>query len=196
MGRFGMAAEELSSRARASAWGEHHTASHHCSVQTVCMCWVALGVTTAVAAAAGFAWPGLVPSTPPHATLRVSTNAIASILFNNARVLTAPFILVVARFARARMSRAAADTIVAAILVGNAIAIGLALGRWRDALLPYVPQLPLEYLAAATAAAFWIGARRPTHPLRPRHAVAYAAWTVTLAASAAAIEVLLSPHAR
>ena len=54
----------------------------------------------------------------------------------------------------------AGDTIVTTILVGNAIAVGVALGRWRGALIPYVPQLPVEYLAAATAATTWLDARR------------------------------------
>ena len=87
-------------------------------------------------------------------------------MLNNVRVLAAPFILVAARFDRGRVSRLAGDTIVTAILVGNAIAVGFALGRWRGALIPYVPQLPLEYLAAATAATAWLNARRGTHPAR------------------------------
>ena len=55
---------------------------------------------------------------------------VASILINNLRVLAAPFILVAARFDRTRVSRIAGDTVVATILVGNGIAVGLALGRW------------------------------------------------------------------
>ena len=114
------------------------------------------------------AWPALGPAARPHATLHPSLDAIASILLNNARVLAAPFILVAARFDRGRVSRVAGDTIVAAILVGNAIAVGFALGRWRGALIPYVPQLPVEYLAAATAAD--CVAQRPP-PQRPVRAV-------------------------
>ena len=87
-------------------------------------------------------------------------------MLNNVRVLAAPFILVAARFDRGRVSRLAGDTIVTAILVGNAIAVGLALGRWRGALIPFVPQLPVEYLAAATAATVWLNARRRSSPVR------------------------------
>ena len=112
------------------------------------------------------------PSGPQPARTRRSTplsSAIASIVLNNVRVLAAPFILLAARFDRGRVSRVAGDTIVATILIGNAIAVGLALGRWRGALIPYVPQLPVEYLAAATAADRV--ARRPPSQYCPVRAV-------------------------
>ena len=81
-------------------------------------------------------------------------------------------------------------------LVGNAVAVGFALGRWRSALIPFVPQLPVEYLAAATAAAAWLDARRHAPARGPQLAAANAVATIGLAAAAAAIEVLLTPHAR
>src|SRR6202042_3768337 len=112
-------------------------------LRTACLCWVMLATTTALGAVAAIAWPALGPATRPHATLHPSLDAIASILLNNARVLAAPFILVAARFDRGRVSRVAGDTIVATILAGNAVAVGVALGRWRGALIPYVPQLPV-----------------------------------------------------
>ena len=49
-------------------------------------------------AAAAIAWPALGPASRPHATLHPSLEAIASIVLNNVRVLTAPFILAAARF--------------------------------------------------------------------------------------------------
>ena len=191
-----MAAAELS-RLRTSpglASAEHNAARRRPDLRTICLCWVALGVATVVGAVAGVAWPALGPATRPHATLHPAASAVASILLNNLRVLAAPFILVAARFERARRSRLAGDTVVAAILAGNAIAVGLALGRWRGTLVPFLPQLPLEYLATATAAAAWLDARRRSSALRI--AIPYAGATITLTAGAAAIEVLLTPHAR
>jgi hypothetical protein len=164
-------------------------------LRIACLCWVTLAAATALSAAAAVAWPALGPGTRPHATLRPSLDAIASILLNNVRVLAAPFILARARFGTTRVSRLAGDTIVATILAGNAITVGLALGRWRGALIPYVPQLPIEYLAAATAAAVWIEARRHASPPPWRIVVTSAATTTGLAAAAAVIEVLLTPHA-
>jgi hypothetical protein len=161
-------------------------------LRTVCWCWLALAATTALAAAAAVAWPGLAPATRPHAELHPWAGAVASILLNNLRVLAAPFILVAARFGRTRGSRLVGDAIVTAILAGNAVDVGLALGRWRGTLIPYVPQLPVEYLAAAVAAAAWLSARRGHTGTAPSSGAA----TIALTGAAAVIEVLLTPHAR
>jgi hypothetical protein len=170
MGRDPMAAPELTRLRTSPSVGSHRThreaRCRRVDVRTACLCWVALAATTALGAVAAMAWPALGPATRPHATLHPSLDAIASIVLNNARVLAAPLILVAARFDRGRVSRVAGDTIVAAILAGNAIAVGVALGRWRGALIPFVPQLPVEYLAAAIAATTWLNARR--HSPRPR----------------------------
>jgi hypothetical protein len=157
---------------------------------------VALAAATALGAAAAIAWPALGPASRPHATLHPSLDAIASILLNNLRVLAAPFILTAARFGATRTSRLTGDAIVATILVGNAVAVGLALGRWQGALIPFVPQLPIEYFAAATAAAAWLDARRHASIRDSRIALTSAAATIGLTAAAAAIEVLLTQHAR
>jgi hypothetical protein len=164
--------------------------------RSICVCWFGLAAATVFGAGLAIALPTLAPATHPHATLRPSAGAVASILLNNLRVLAAPFILVAARFERAHATRLVGDAIVAAILIGNAIAVGLALGRWRGALIPFVPQLPLEYLAAATASATWLHARRDTTRSGPANAVTNAVATIALAVAAAAIEVFLTPHAR
>ena len=200
MGHNRMAATELTPH-RTSPGVASHRAHRHArcrglDLRTVGLCWVALATTTVLAAAAAVVWPALGPAARPHATLLPSLDAISSIVVNNVRVLAAPFILVAARFDRGRLSRLAGDTIVTAILVGNAIAVGLALGRWRSALIPYVPQLPLEYLAAATAATTWVNARRDSSLSGPSIAAISAVATLALTAVAAAIEVLLTPHAR
>ena len=195
-----MAAAELTSSrtAGASASGEANRGATQPSrdLRGTLLCWVALNAATALAAVPAIVWPALGPAACPRPTLHPSAGAVASIALNNLRVLAAPFILVAARFERARGSRLAGDAIVAAILVGNAVAVGLALGRWRGAVIPFVPQLPLEYLAAATAAAAWLGARRRDRGSGPRIAALNVAATIALTAAAAAIEVLLTPHAR
>lgn len=200
MGRDPMAAPELT---HLPTWpGDGRRQAHRqaerrrLDLRTVGLCWVALAATTTLAAVAATAWPALGPAARPHATLHPSLDAIASILLNNTRVLTAPFILVAARFDRGRVSRVAGDTIVATIIAGNARSAGFALGRWHGALIPYAPQLPVEYLAAATAAAVWLNARRHTPLSAPSNALTSAVTTLGLTAAAAAIEVLLTPHAR
>lgn len=195
-----MAAGELTrlriSPGTSSTRAPSHAGRRRPDLRIVCLCWVTLAAATALGAAAAIAWPALGPANRPHAVLHPSLDAIASILLNNLRVLAAPFIFATARFGAARVSRLAGDTIVATILAGNAFAIGLALGRWRGALLPFIPQLPIEYLAAATAASLWIEARRHASSPARRIVVTSAAATIGLAAAAAAMEVLLTAHAR
>jgi hypothetical protein len=164
--------------------------------RAICVCWFGLAAATVLGAGLAIALPTLAPAAHPHATLRPSAGAVASIVLNNLRVLAAPFILVAARFERAHATRLVGDAIVAAILIGNAIAVGLALGRWRGELIPFVPQLPLEYLAAATAAATWVDARRTASRAAPTNVWPNAVGTIALAVAAAVIEVLLTPHAR
>jgi len=200
MGRDPMAAPELSCSPISSGIGSRRPPSHAGQrgpdLRVVFLCWVALAAATALGAAAAIAWPTLGPASRPHATLHPSLDTIASILLNNLRVLAAPFILAAARFGATRSSRITGDAIVATILAGNVMAVGLALGRWRGALIPFVPQLPIEYLAAATAAGAWIETRRDASPPAPRAAATSAAATFVLATAAAAIEALLTPHAR
>jgi hypothetical protein len=188
-----MAATELTTRG--STWPGKDASDRGgraVDLRTICLCWVALVAATALGAVLAVAAPALAPATAPHPTLHPSAGEVASILTNNLRVLAAPFILVVARFERTRASRLAGDTIVATILAGNGITVGLALGRWQSALIGFVPQLPVEYLAAATAAAAWLDARRH----RAGTVLTSGAATIVLTAAAAVIEVLLTPHAR
>jgi general stress protein CsbA len=166
------------------------------------VCTTALVCVTAIAAAAGAADPRLVPNTPPHPTLHPTLSAIASIFVNNARVLALPFLLVVFRFDRVRWGRAVGTMLLAGILAGNAITVGITLGRWQVRLVPYLPHLPLEWAAAGVAAGVWAAAvtRSPDRAARGRTAlrgqVVAGVLTLVLLAAAAVTEVLLTPHAR
>ena len=119
-----------------------HAGRRRPDLRVAFLCWVTLAAATALGAAAAIAWPALGPASRPHATLHPSLDAIASILLNNLRVLAAPFILAAARFGATRSSRFTGDAIVATILVGNAVAVGLALGRWRERADPVRPPAP------------------------------------------------------
>ena len=87
---------------------------------------------------------------------------------NNLRVLAAPFLLTVFRWPGGRLTRRLGDLVIAALIAENTIAVGLALGRWGDRLLPYVPQLPLEWTALGIAGAAWLTARDGGRRPRPR----------------------------
>lgn len=157
----------------------------------VLLAFAGLWVTTLLGAVIGTAVPALAPGARPHPTLHGSLNELVSITATNGRVLSAPFLLALFHFPDHRRTRQLGDVFVAGVLEGNALRVGLALGRWQARLLPYVPQLPLEWLAAAVAAAAWLtlrtGAQRQT-------ALAYLAAVLVLVAAAAAVETLATPH--
>jgi hypothetical protein len=136
--------------------------------------------------------PALAPSAHPHATLHGTLGEFASVIANNLRVLAAPFLLAVFRWPAGQVTRRLGDLVIVALIAKNTIAVGLALGRWGDRLLPYVPQLPLEWTALGIAGAAWLTARDGG---RGRVLAVYALATFALTISAAAIEVELTPHA-
>jgi len=152
----------------------------------VAVAYAGLWTFTCAGVLAGAAAPGLAPGGHPRATLHGTLGDFASIAIANAKVLSAPFLLALFRFPSDRRSRQLGDVLVVVLLGGNA------LGRDRGALLPYVPQLPLEWLAVALAAAAWLTLRTGA---RKRTGLAYIAAVLVLVAAAAAIETICTPHA-
>lgn len=147
---------------------------------------------TAVGTLIGRLLPSLGPGGRPHPSLHGSLADFAAIVAINARVLSAPFLLVLFRFPSGRRSRQLGDLLIIGLLAGNALRVGLALGHHGDQLLQYVPQLPVEWLAAALAGGAWLTLR--TQP-RTRTAIAYVAAVLALVGVAAAIETLATPRA-
>jgi hypothetical protein len=157
----------------------------------IAVAYAGMWVFTCLGAVIGSAVPGLAPGGQPHPTLHGTPSDFASIAIVNARVLSAPFLLALFHFPAGRRSRHLGDLVVVALLGGNALRVGLALGRDRGALLPYLPQLPVEWLAAALAAATWLTLRTGA---RDRTGLAYLAAVLALIAAAAAIETICTPH--
>lgn len=209
-----MAASELSAPTPPAAWpgSSSNGDADRAAARGILSCALALVVVTMLAALVALLDPGaltargelpspiassIVPVGQPHAVPHPALAAIVSILVTNLRVLAAPFILAGFRFPSGRRARLLGDLIVGGILAGNALRVGLALGRWQGRLIPFVPQLPLEYLAASTAATVWLDARgRGAERPDPRTIASYAALTMLLVAAAAIVEVLATPHAR
>jgi hypothetical protein len=158
----------------------------------VMVAYAGMWVLTCLGVVMGIAAPGLAPRGQPHPTLHGTPSDFASIAIANARILSAPFLLALFRFPAGRRSRQLGDLLVVALLGGNALRVGLALGRDRGALLPYLPQLPVEWLAAALAAAAWLTLRTGA---RERTGLAYIAAVLVLIAAAAAVESIGTPHA-
>lgn len=175
--------------------------THPCSyspsrLRTALGCTIALWLTTVLATAAGALDPALAPGRPPHPTIHPGLGAWVSILANNARVLCAPIVLAALGLQHHRCGRRLGDLAIVGVLVLNGGLVGLELGRWGARLLPYLPHLPLEWLATGTAASGWVSLRRAPVGSTGRHALVVTALLAGgLLAAAGAVEVLLTPHA-
>jgi len=147
---------------------------------------------TGAAVLAGAVDPSLAGGGHPHPTLTGTVGEAASILLNNLRALAAPFLLIIARFPAARLTRAIGDVAIAAILTVNCVTVGIQLGRWQGRLLPYLPHLPLEFSALACSTCAWLIARDDTK--RRRELTVLALATIALLIGAACLETWATPH--
>ena len=152
------------------------------------------GVLAATAIGIGVAIldPELAGSTPPHPTLTGSLGDAVWVLQNNARVLAVPFLLVAFGFTQRRFGRRAGDVIAAALVTASTIPVGLELGRWGARLVPYLPQLPLEWTALALSVHAWVIAR--PGDITMRQLAPLAAIVLALLAGAAVLETWATPH--
>jgi hypothetical protein len=146
----------------------------------------------ALGAALGQIAPALAGHTPPHAVLAGTIGDAASILQNNVRVLAVPFLFGLLRLQQSRLGRRAGDLLTLAIAAASAIPVGIELDRWRDRLLPYVPQLPIEWAALVLAVTAWLTIR--TGHVDRRQLTVLAITTLLLLIAAAAVEAFCTPH--
>lgn len=114
-----------------------------------------------------------------------------AIAAHNVQTAGWPLLLPLLGAQRRVWSRTLADTAVVAGVAVNAALVGLALGAYQARLLPYVPQLPLEWVGVAVAPADWWLNRTATRS--GRHWVALVALVVSLGL-AAVIETVCVPH--
>lgn len=155
-----------------------------------------VATVTLLAAALSAIDPGLAPGGHPHPTLHGTLREALGIFTENGRLLIVPLLMVAGRWPAGRLTRHLGDLIVTLLLVVNPVTIGVALGRFGPALVPYLSHLPLEDAALATAAGAWLSRRLPHPPGAPLRSVAsYAIWTLLLTAAAAVVETFLVPHA-
>jgi hypothetical protein len=136
--------------------------------------------------------PAIAGSTTPHPALAGSLKDWLDITAENLRVLAAPFLLWLLGADKSRLGRQAGDVVVVVVIAVNAVPVGVALGRWRAQLIPYVPQLPLEWAALILAVSAWLTARAGT--ATRQHIAVLAASTAVLVLAAAALETWVTPH--
>jgi hypothetical protein len=156
---------------------------------------VATGLVLALTAFGGLLGvlaPALAGNVRPHPALTGTLGTAAGIFANNLWLLAVPFALCLLGYNTDRVSRHTGDLLVLVLVAVNALRVGVELGRWRGQLIPYVPQLPLEWTALAIAASVWLTAR--TQAVSRRRLRILAAAIVLLLTTAAAVETWGTPH--
>ena len=136
--------------------------------------------------------PGLAGPTPPHPTLTGSVADALGILQNNLRVLATPYLLWRLGFHSRRLARSAGDLLMFAVTAHSTLPVGIELARWHTRLLPYLPQLPLEWGALSVAVSAWLIVRTGT--TTRRHVALLAGATAVLLLAAASLETWVTPH--
>lgn len=111
---------------------------------------------------------------------------------HNIPIVSWPLLLGVMGGHRSRLIRGFFDAMVGAWVFANALPVGAALGAYGTVLLPYVPQLPLEWGGLALGACGWLAQRREALSLR--EALGLFALIVGVVVCAAVVETVAVPH--
>ncbi|HLB21354.1 MAG TPA: hypothetical protein VK605_04555 [Solirubrobacteraceae bacterium] len=111
---------------------------------------------------------------------------------HNLPIAAWPILLGVLGAHHSRIGRRRADAFVLGALLANTTAVGAAIGTYGARLLPYIPQLPLEWAALALGASAWLVQRR--RALLISDALGVLVLIATLLLMAGALETFGVPH--
>ena len=117
---------------------------------------------------------------------------ILALAAHNLPVAAWPLLLGCAGTASNRRGKRAADSLLVACALANTIPVGAAIGAYGISLIPYIPQLPVEWAALAAGYGSWITQRK--RPIRRRERLERLAATALLVLAAATIETVAVPH--
>jgi hypothetical protein len=117
---------------------------------------------------------------------------VLALAAHNIPIAAWPLLLGLAGMQRSRRARTATDALVLACMLANTIPAGAALGAYGSALIPYVPQLPLEWAGLAAGYASWLIQRKQAIGLSQR--LRWLAVVCVPLISAAVIETTGVPH--
>jgi len=117
---------------------------------------------------------------------------VLALAAHNVPVAAWPLLLGVVGAHHHRLSRHVADTVVLACIIVNTLPVGAALGAYGARLLPYLPQLPLEWAGLALGVSAWLIQRQ--RPLAVPEGLALFALTVGVLFCAAVVETVAVPH--
>jgi len=118
---------------------------------------------------------------------------VVSRFLGNLRIALLPLLLVAIGAGRRTAPRAIGDAVVAGTLLLNALLVGAALGVHGRHLVPFLPHLPLEWVAFGCSAAPWLIGRRG-ESVRPVDVAVATGAVVLLLAAAAVVETFLTPR--
>jgi hypothetical protein len=111
---------------------------------------------------------------------------------HNIPIFAWPLLLGVTGAHRHRIGVRVADTLVLASAFVNTGQVGVALGGYGAALLPYVPNVPFEWAGLALGVSYWIVQRR--RAISVHDGIVWFALTVGVLLCAATLETVAVPH--
>jgi hypothetical protein len=117
---------------------------------------------------------------------------VLALATHNIPIASWPLLLGAIGAHRSRPARRVADSLVAAHIALNALPVGAALGAYGAALLPYVPQLPVEWAGLTLGAGGWLIQRR--RALTVGEGTAVFALITAVLLGAAVLETVAVPH--
>ena len=123
---------------------------------------------------------------------RPDVEHVLALVVHNIPIFAWPLLLGVMGAHRHRVGRRVADTVLLACVIVDTLQVGAALGAYGVALLPYIPNVPVEWAALALGASAWLVQRR--RPLTLREGLVWLALIVGVVLCAATLETVAVPH--
>jgi len=111
---------------------------------------------------------------------------------HNIPIASWPLLLGVLGAHRNRLATHVADGVLLACIIVNTLPVGVALGAYGGAVLPYLPHLPMEWGGLALGASAWLARRRQA--LTVSEGIGMFALIACVLLCAAALETVAVPH--
>ncbi|HEX8714758.1 MAG TPA: hypothetical protein VF706_04240 [Solirubrobacteraceae bacterium] len=111
---------------------------------------------------------------------------------HNLPIVAWPLLLTILGAQRSRVSRLAANVLLATTVLANTVPVGAALAAYGAPLLAFIPQLPLEWAGLALGAVGWLAQRE--RALSTRAVLALLGSLCALVLAAAIVETVVAPH--
>jgi hypothetical protein len=117
---------------------------------------------------------------------------VLALAAHNIPIFAWPLLLGVTGAHRHRIGIRVADTLVLASAIVNTGQVGIALGGYGAALLPYVPNVPFEWAGLALGVSYWLVQRR--RAISVHDGIVWFALTAGVLLCAATLETVAVPH--